>query len=112
MQPRLAALKLQIRASPGVQADETEWREDGSNGYIWSASTPDIRYVEYHHAREGKVIKELIGEDYDGVLGSDFSAACTRDHDLHQRCWVHCFRDGHALKDQYPPDHQLFTTPA
>ena len=109
MQPQLAALKMQIRASPAVQADETEWREDGSNGYIWSASTPDIRYVEYHHAREGKVIKELIGEDYGGVLGSDFSAGYTRHQGLHQRCWVHCLRDGHDLKEQYPHDEQLFT---
>jgi transposase len=43
MQPQLDALKRQIRASPAVQADETGWREDGSNGYIWSVSTPSIR---------------------------------------------------------------------
>src|ERR1700680_265389 len=42
MQPQLAALKMQIGASPALQADETGWREDGSNGYIWSVSTPDI----------------------------------------------------------------------
>src|SRR5438046_7214862 len=30
MQPQLAALKMQIRASSAVQADETGWREDGS----------------------------------------------------------------------------------
>jgi transposase len=40
MQPQLDALKTEIRASPAVQADETGWREDGSNGYIWSVSTP------------------------------------------------------------------------
>jgi transposase len=43
MQPQLDALKTEIRASPAVQADETGWREDGSNGYIWSVSTPSIR---------------------------------------------------------------------
>ncbi len=39
-QPVLDGLKAAIRASPAVQADETGWREDGSNGYIWSVSTP------------------------------------------------------------------------
>src|SRR5712692_2704821 len=39
VQPVLATLKAEIRASPAVQADETGWREDGSNGYIWSVST-------------------------------------------------------------------------
>jgi transposase len=43
MQPQLDALKAGIRASPAVQADETGWREDGSNGYIWSISTPSVR---------------------------------------------------------------------
>ena len=43
MQPQFDALKTEIRASPAVQADETGWREDGSNGYIWSVSTPSIR---------------------------------------------------------------------
>jgi hypothetical protein len=46
MEPTLASLKAAIRASPAVQADETGWREDGSNGSIWSASTPTLRYDE------------------------------------------------------------------
>src|SRR5438034_5760865 len=27
---------------------------------------------EYHHSRAGEVVKQLIGEDFQGVLGSDF----------------------------------------
>ena len=45
-QPVLEAIKDQIRASPAVQADETGWREDGEHGYVWSASTPTLRYYE------------------------------------------------------------------
>jgi hypothetical protein len=45
-QPVLDELKATLRASPAVQADETGWREDGSNGYIWSVSTPTVRYYE------------------------------------------------------------------
>jgi len=86
MQPQLDALKREIRASPAVQADETGWREDGSNGYIWSVSTPSVRYYEYHHSRAGEVVKQLIGEDYDGVLGSDFYAGYNIHQGLHQRC--------------------------
>jgi transposase len=85
MQPHLDALKQEIRASPAVQADETGWREDGSNGYIWSVSTPSIRYFEYHHSRGGEVVKELIGKDYSGVLGSDFYAGYNSHEGLHQR---------------------------
>ena len=68
----VAALKQQIRASPAVQADETGWREDGKNGYIGSVSTPEVRYYEYHHSRGSEVVKQLLGESFEGVLGSDF----------------------------------------
>jgi transposase len=108
-QPMLDGLKAEIRASPAVQADETGWREDGSNGYIWSASTPTIRYYEYHHSRGGEVVKQLIGENYQGVLGSDFYAGYNSHHGLHQRCWVHFLRDVHDLKKLYPHDDLLFT---
>ncbi len=107
MQPQLDALKRQIRASPAVQADETGWREDGITGYIWSVSTPTIRYYEYHHSRGGKVIKELIGEDYGGALGSDFYAGYNIHQGVHQRCWVHFLGDGHELKEKYPHDEPL-----
>ena len=107
MQPHLDALKAEIRASPAVQMDETGWREDGENGYVWAVSTPTIRYYEYHHSRSGKVVKELIGENFGGVLGSDFYAGYNIHQGLHQRCWVHYLRDVHDLKEKYPHDEQL-----
>lgn len=107
LQPQLAALKGEIRASPAVQADETGWREDGINGYIWSVCTPHIRYYEYHHSRGGEVVKALIGQDYAGVLGSDFYAGYNSHEGLHQRCWVHFLRDGHELKEKHPHDESL-----
>jgi hypothetical protein len=108
-QPRLDELKAEIRAHPAVQADETGWREDGQNGYIWSVSTPTLRYYEYHHSRGGEVVKQLIGDEFQGVLGSDFYAAYNVHQGLHQRCWVHFLRDGHDLKQEFPDDEELRT---
>jgi transposase len=107
MQPQVATLKAAIRASPAVQADETGWREDGKNGYIWSMSTPEVRYYEYHHSRGHEVVEQLLGEDFEGVLGSDFYAAYNVYPGLHQRCWVHLLRDRHELKEQHPDDAQV-----
>src|SRR5260221_4595267 len=107
MQPHLDALKTEIRASPALQADETGWREDGLNGYIWAVSTPTMRYYEYHHSRGGEVVKQLIGADFGGVLGRDFYAGYTIHQGLHQRCWAHFLRDAHDLKEQHPHDEQL-----
>ncbi|HAT46195.1 MAG TPA: hypothetical protein DIU08_05310 [Ktedonobacter sp.] len=112
LDPLVAALKQEIRASPAVQADETGWREDGKNGYIWGVSTPSVRYDEYHHSRGSEVVKHLLGERFEGVLGSDFYASSTIHQGLQQRGFVHLLRDGHELKAQYPTDavvQQWFT---
>ena len=107
-QPVLDALLTQIRASPAVQADETGWREDGLNGSIWSVSTPTVRYYEYHHARAGEVVKRLLGDAFQGVLGSDFYAGYNIHQGLHQRCWVHFLRAIHDLKQAHPDDAPLW----
>ena len=43
-QPAVAAILDRIRASPVVHADETGWRQNGNNGYVWTFSTPTERY--------------------------------------------------------------------
>src|SRR5437588_6485978 len=70
---------------------------------------PLIRYYEYHHSRGGDVVKQLIGEDYQGVLGSDFYAGYNAHLGLHQRCWVHFLRDIHDLKKRHPNQEELLT---
>jgi transposase len=107
-QPSLDASLREIRASPAVQADETGWREDGLNGYIWSVCTPTVRYYEYHHSRAGEVVKHLIGDEFPGVLGSDFYAGYNIHQGLHQRCWVHFLRDIHDLKKLHPDHAELW----
>jgi transposase len=102
-QATLTAVREGIRASPVVQADETGWRENGQHGYGWFAGTPTgERYFEYHHSRAGTVINTLLGEDFAGVLGSDFSAGSNdTPGGRHQRCWAHLLRDLHALKEDH-----------
>jgi hypothetical protein len=108
-QPLVDGIKAQIQNSPSSQADETSWREDGQNGYIWSVSTPTLRYYEYHHSRAGEVVKSLIGKEYQGVLGSDFYAGYNIHQGLHQRCWVHFLGDIHDLKKLHPHDEACLT---
>jgi hypothetical protein len=50
------------------------------------------------------VVKHLLGESFEGVLGSDFLASYHIHQGLHQRCWVHLLRDGHDLKEQSADD--------
>jgi len=65
-------LRERVRGSPGVCGDETGWRQDGENGYLWTFSTPTIRYFLYRKSRSGEVPKEVLGEEFAGVVTCDF----------------------------------------
>lgn len=102
----VATIRERVRARRVVHGDETPWREQGQNGYVWTlASREGERYFEYHHSRAGAVANGLLGEAFDGVLVSDFYAGYNdTPGGQHQRCWVHLLRDVHALRDAYAAD--------
>ena len=98
--PRVAEMRQTIRGSPVLHADETGWREDGHNGYVWTFSTPTARAF-LHGTRERAVLEAVIGTDYGGVLVSDFYAAYTSYAGRHQYCWAHLLRDVDEVVDQH-----------
>ncbi len=65
----------QVRASPVVHADETGWRQDGHNGYVWTCSTPTHRYF-LRRNRSRAVVDEVLG-DAASPLVCDFYAPTT-----------------------------------
>ena len=68
-------LLSRIRGSPVVNADETGWREDGVNGYLWSFCTPSVRYYMYQRSRGSVVVAEVLSDEFEGILVTDFYAA-------------------------------------
>ena len=105
-QPAVAAILDRIRASPVVHADETGWRQNGNNGYVWTFSTPTERYF-LRRGRGKAVADEALGESFSGVLVSDFYAAYHHYDGPKQRCWAHLLRDIHDLVALYPKDTAL-----
>jgi len=106
MRPAVAAVVEQVRGSPVVHADETGWRQDGRNGYVWTFSTPTERYFA-RRGRNKEVVDEVLDESFGGVLVSDFYAAYNHYPGLKQRCWAHLLREVHDLKVVYPDDAAL-----
>ena len=113
-QAAMADIVERIRGSPVVHADETGWREDGHNGYVWTFSTPTQRYFpcssQGQALRRGRgkaVVDEVLGEEFAGVLVSDFYAAYHHYDGPKQRCWAHLLRDIHDLRALYPDDAPL-----
>jgi transposase len=98
-----------VRGSPYVHADETSWREDGKNHWLWSFSTRDVRLFVEDASRSHLVPERVLGERYPGILCSDFLGAYNYHLGVHQRCWVHYLRDIKKLGEDHPDDLALAT---
>jgi ribosomal protein L34E len=100
-EPSLAAIKARLRASAAVHGDETGWREDGKNGYLWGFFTDTDRYFEYRKTRASLVPEEILGKGFRGVCTCDFYGGYNPLPRL-QRCWVHLLRDVKELVARHP----------
>jgi hypothetical protein len=130
--PAYDALLGQVRSSAVVHADETGSREDGINGYMWSLSTPEIRFYHRDASRGSKVIQQLLGyaptgrslkaaiaarqadptqgrHAFRGALVSDFYAAYDWYIRARQCCLTHLDRDLDQLAEEHA-DNPAVTT--
>lgn len=99
--PAVEQLRRHVQGAAVVCSDETGWREDGKNGWLWTFSTPETRYFEIHATRSGKVAEEVLGEEFRGALVCDCYVGYNRLLADKQRCWAHLLRDLHELTEQH-----------
>jgi transposase len=95
-------LLVEVQQHSAVHQDETGWRENGANGYIWTTACGGpqaVRHYTYSPSRGHQVPLRLLGPHFRGVLITDFYAAYNRVPGRHQRCWTHLLRDLHELKE-------------
>ncbi len=59
-QPAVAGMVDCVCASPVVHADETGWRQNGNNGYVWTFSTPTERY--FPGSSQGQALRRGRGK--------------------------------------------------
>jgi len=84
-----------------LNADETGWKNNGQRRWLWTF-VADICVVFVIAASRGsKVIKNTLGENYDGILCSDDFSAYSAYHKngARQLCWAHLIRKLKGLKD-------------
>ena len=86
-------LLIELRASPHVHADETGWRTDGRNGYLWALADPTHTLYHVDKSRSGEVIESLLGRAFGGTLVSDFYSAYARLDCAKQKCLAHLLRE-------------------
>jgi len=90
-------LKIVLRAAGVVHGDETGWRINGKNNYLWTLTNATHTLYHVDRSRGAKVIVDLLGKSFGreggGKLVSDFYAAYDQIGGTQQKCLTHLLRE-------------------
>jgi transposase len=103
----VAELEPAVKNEPVCNIDETSWRQVGAakRPWLWTAVTAQGTLFRIAPSRSGQVARELLGEHYGGVAGTDRCSSYTW-LARRQVCWSHLVRDFQKIlergDDSYP----------
>jgi transposase len=105
--PAYKRLIILMRDQAALHVDETGWRVNGHNHWLWIFVNDVVTLYVLSRCRGSKVPKALLGDEFEGVIISDFfSAYGPLDHQK-AKCWAHLLRDTQALTKGRPsPDNE------
>jgi transposase len=90
-----------VREQPVVHADETGWRWPDQRRWAWLACSEKIAVYHLTDSRAARVAKQLLGEDFTGIVVSDRYAGYNWIVPAQRQvCWSHLSRDFQALIDR------------
>jgi len=101
-QDDLERILFDIQQADYLHGDETGWRQNGHNGYIWQLRSQDACYLTFDFGRGSRIPAFFLDECFTGVLVSDFYCGYSPLACRKQRCWVHFLRDLKELALAHP----------
>ena len=89
--------------------DETSYRVDGVNYWLWVATSKSACVLFLAPTRSSAEVKSLLGEDFAGILSSDcWSAYSPQGALAKQKCLAHIERELKALETSYLAANRQF----
>jgi hypothetical protein len=100
----------QVIQQPGVRCvDETSYRLDGVNYWLWVATSDQVCVMFLAPSRSSAEVKSLLGETFEGILSSDcWSAYSPQQASAKQKCLAHIGRELEALTTSNFAANRLF----
>jgi len=92
---------LLLRTSSVVYADETEIKINGKTYWLWDFVGEKQTIYVIRKQRNESVTKEILGNDYTGIMSSDGHTAYRKIGSAQQRCWAHIIRESKELNNNY-----------
>jgi transposase len=107
-------LQTYVQQQPACNVDETSWRqaEQTKQSWLWVVVTTLVTVFHIVPSRSGAIARQLLGEDYAGVVGTDRASAYHwLDPTQGQLCWSHLPRDFQKILERggqsYPIGYHL-----
>jgi transposase len=92
-----------IRQAAYKHADETGWKINGKNHWLWAFVNEMWGYYLIHKSRGSQVPKAILGNPVQGTLVSDFHSAYGKLQGKKQKCLVHLKREMKSCLGKDPP---------
>ncbi len=97
-----------LKRSKSVHIDETGWRLNGENHWLWNFSNHKVSVSHIDKSRGQNVPEKILGEKYNGILISDFLSAYNKiKAKAKQKCLIHLSRDLKKVKECLWDDSQV-----
>lgn len=94
LQAPVEEAEQEARRAGIAYADETGWKQAGKRMWLWIVVTAKVTVFRVADSRGAKVIQEMLGADFAGVVVSDrWSAYSKLVKAIRQVCWAHLKRD-------------------
>ncbi|MBI3190654.1 IS66 family transposase [archaeon] len=94
-----------IRDAPVKGCDETGWRLDGVNHWVWCMIAEEVVWYKVHRRRSYKVIQPVLQEQNGKILVTDrlttYNHLAAENGCSQQTCWAHILRDSKRLAKNY-----------
>ena len=106
--PLYRMLAESLKNGSFIHADETGWKVNGKNHWLWKFSNKKVSVSHIDKSRGQKVVENMIGNEYGGTLISDFLSAYNKiSAKAKQRCLVHILRDLEKVKAYWHDDKEV-----
>ena len=90
-----------LRCADRLHADETHWRQDGINHFVWYGGNTDLAFFHINRHRSADVARSIFGDNFQGVLHADGYAAYNGvNPKVRQTCLAHLIRAAREIKQE------------
>jgi transposase len=97
-----------LKNSKFIHIDETGWKINGRNCWLWKLSNKKVSVTHINKSRGKKVVDSILGKGYKGVLISDFLAVYNKVRSkAKQRCLAHIIRDLKRVIEYWADDEEV-----